>query len=822
MTTTAEIVIVGCGVVGASTAYHLALLGKTDVLVLDAGPLFATGGSSSHAPGLVFQTNPSRSMTHLARATVELYSSLELDGEPCFHPVGGIEVATTPARLAELHRRQGWATSWGLGTELLSPGEVAAKEPLVDPGRILGGYHVPSDGLANAVRGVEAMARAAQARGIGFAGDTEVTGVEVEDSRIRALATTRGRIEAGTVVLCAGIWGPEIGRMAGVSVPVQPLAHQYALTGPVPALADVPSGTEVTHPILRHQDRALYFRQVGDRYGIGSYHHRAIPVSTGELASHATAAAHERVGVSRWSGPSVHDFTPEDFGPAWDAAVELLPPLSATGVADAMNGLFLFTSDGMPVLGPSRRVRGLWLAEAVWVTHSGGVGQAMAEWIAEGRPGVDLREADVHRFHDWGHAPAYVAERSAQNFREVYDIVHPLQPPERPRPLRVAPFHARTAELGAVYLPASGWERPQWYEANAPLLDDLDEIPARDAWSARHWSPIAAAEARVTRERVAMFDMSTLTRATVSGPGALGLLEHLTTNRLDNAPGYVTYTLMLDHDGGIRSDVTVARLGRDEFQVGLNGPRDVEWLTGHAPADAHVTDVTGGTTCVGLWGPAARDVLAAVSPDDVTDAAFGFFRARRIFVGEVPVTALRLSYVGELGWELYCPADLGLRLWDLLWEAGQAHGIITAGRSAFNALRLEKGYRSWGTDMWSDHTPAAAGVGFAVRKGKGPFLGREALLRRGEPAQRLACLTLDDPRRVVLGSEPVYRGNEPVGFVTSADQGWTCGASIAYAWLPAAIVVEGTPVTVGWFDERLPATVSTEPLVDPEMKRMRG
>ncbi|GAA0521276.1 FAD-dependent oxidoreductase [Saccharopolyspora thermophila] len=825
MDSTAQVLVIGAGIVGCSTAYHLARQGVTDVLVVEQGPLFATGGSSSHAPGLVFQTNPSEMLSRLAARTVQTYTELELDGRPCFHRVGGIEVAATPQRWDDLKRKLGLAAAWGIEAELLDPRQVHARIPQLDPGRIHGGLHVPSDGIAKPVRAAEAMAREARRRGVRFAGNTEVIGFDVHGGKVRAVRTTRGEVAVQTVVCCAGIWGPKIGRLAGVSIPVQPLAHQYAVTSPVPGL--VAGAEEVAQPILRHQDSSMYFRQIHDRYGIGSYQHRAIPVDSRDLQPTAApgAGAEAPSEGGGWKGmASVQQFTPEDFAKPWADARELLPVLERTEITEGMNGLFLFTADGMPVLGPSHEIDNFWVAEAVWITHGAGVGRAMAQWLTGEVPDIDLRQADLRRFEDFAHSPSYVAERSAQNFREVYDIIHPQQPPEHPRPLRTSPFYDRQRELGAVFLEASGWERPHWYASNAPLVDGRD-IARPGPWAGRYWSPIVGAEHQATRERVAMYDMTSLARAEVSGPGALGLLQRLTTNQLDRPPGYVTYTLMLEPTGGIRSDITVARLDHDTFQVGCNGPRDIAWLRRHADATTMVRDITGGTCCIGLWGPRARDVLAPLADCDVSPEGFRFFRARRLHVGEVPVVALRLSYVGELGWELYASAEFGRRLWDLLAAAGAEHGIFPGGRGAFNGLRLEKGYRAWGADMWSLHDPDEAGLAFAVKADKGDFIGREALLRRREraPRRRLCCLTIDDGT-VLMGSEPVFAdatAREAVGFTTSAGYGHSVGASLAYAWLPAELSEPGTPVRVSYFDERHPATVVADPVFDPEMFRMR-
>lgn len=823
MDSTAQVLLIGAGIVGCSTAYHLARLGVTDVLVVEQGPLFATGGSSSHAPGLVFQTNASETLSRLAASTVETYAGLELDGRPCFHQVGGIEVATTPERWDDLKRKLGLATAWGIrGAELLDPQQVRERIPQIDATRIHGGLHVPTDGIAKPVRAAEAMARAATRLGVRFVGGTEVIGFDVRGGKVRAVRTTRGDVAVGTVLCCAGIWGPKVGRMAGVSIPVQPLAHQYAVTGSVPGL--VPGREEVAQPILRHQDRSMYFRQVHDRYGIGSYQHRPMPVASDEILPTAAPGdgAEAPSEGGGWKGmASVLTFTPEDFAGPWEDARALLPALRRTEVAEGMNGLFLFTSDGMPVLGPSREVENFWVAEAVWITHAGGVGKVMAQWLTGQVPEIDVRQADLHRFEAFAHSPSYVAERGAQSFREVYDVIHPQQPPEHPRPLRTSPFHDRQRELGAVFLEANGWERPHWYESNKSLVEGR-EIVQPGPWAGRYWSPIVGAEHQATRERVAMYDMTSLARAEVTGRGALEVLQRLTTNQLDRPPGYVTYTLVLEPNAGIRSDITVARLDRDTFQVGCNGPRDIAWLRAHADETVQVRDITGGTCCIGLWGPRARDVLAALADRDVSNEAFRFFRAQRLFVREVPVVALRLSYVGELGWELYTSADFGRRLWDLLAEAGAEHGVFPGGRGAFNGLRLEKGYRAWGVDMWSEHDPDEAGLGFAVKTGKGDFIGRDALLRRRErdPLRRLCCLTIDDGT-VVMGSEPVFADGVPVGFTTSAGYGHSVGASLAHAWLPAELAHPGTSVQVSYFDRRHPATVAADPVFDPEMTRMR-
>lgn len=809
-----RVVVIGAGIVGCSLADELTARGWTEVTVLEQGPLPAPGGSTSHAPGLVFRTGPSKTMTEFAAYTVEKFGALEVDGLSCFHQVGGLEIATTEARWADLHRKAGLAASWGVHGELLSPQQCKQLWPLLDETRLYGGFHTPDDGLARAVLACRAQIARAESRGARFLERHTVTGIEREDGRVTGVVTDRGTFPADHVVSAAGFWGPVIGAMAGVDVPLLPLAHQYATTEPLPELDGVnDSRNEASKPILRFQDRDLYFREHTDRLGIGSYAHRPMPVDP------FTVPAFDEAPVM----PSSLPFTEDDFAPSWQDSVGLLPALAGSRVAEGFNGVFSFTPDGMPVLGESRELRGFWLAEAVWVTHSAGVAKAVAEWMTDGRPGIDIHECDLYRFEDAQRSPAYIADRGAQSFIEVYDVIHPLQPMEQPRPLRTSPFYPRQQELGAYFLEAGGWERPHWYEANAPLAEGLT-LPERDAWSARYWSPIAAAEAKATREKAALYDMTPLRRLEVTGPGALAFLQRMTSNNLAKKPGAVTYTLLLDETGGIRSDLTVARLAPDRFQVGANSASDLDWLLRHAPDEGvQVRDITSGTCCIGVWGPLARDLVQPLTRDDFSHQAFGYFKAKQTHLGHVPVTAMRLSYVGELGWELYTTADLGLRLWDTLWEAGREHGVIAAGRSAFNSLRLEKGYRSWGHDMTTEHDPYEAGVGFAVRPAKGDFLGRDALEGRSEEtaARKLTCLTLDDPDAIVLGKEPVHVDGVPAGYVTSAAYGYSLGRGIAYAWLPAAASVPGTPVHIEYFGQKLPATVAQEPLFDPQMARIR-
>jgi glycine cleavage system aminomethyltransferase T/glycine/D-amino acid oxidase-like deaminating enzyme len=816
----AHTVIVGAGIVGASAAYHLAELGQPDVLVLDQGPLFETGGSTSHAPGLVFQTNASRTTCRIAQDTVALYRDLQFEGEPCWYGVGSLEIATTPERMRDLSRRLGWSRAYGIaGGELLDPERTAELVPLLDPGTLLGAYHVPSDGIAKATRIVAALAGKAARRGVRFEGGVTVTGFDLRDGRVRGVETDRGPVECERVLICAGIWGPTVGAMAGVPVPLVAVQHQLVWTDPVTELAG--DRREVVHPIVRHQGMAMYFRHRGDHYGVGSYRHE--PIATPQAA------------LRRPGGPvppAIMPFTPDDFEVAEAEAARVMPALKGTmRPADperSLNGMFSFTPDAGSIVGESATARGVWVCEAVWITHAGGMGRQVAEWMALGEPSYDLAEADVNRFYPYQRTPPYVLERGKQQYREVYDAIHPRQQMARPRGLRLTPFHARHRALGASFVVGAGWERPQWFEANRSLLTGAP-WEARDEWASRLWSPIEGAEHLATRTTAALYDLTPFAKFDIEGPDAEAFLERVCANRIGRPPGTIVYTAMLTPRGGIRCDLTVTREDEQRFRVvtgGVSGQHDLAWL-GRQLRDgerATITDRTGSTFVLGLWGPRARAILQAVTDADLSNQAFPYMTARYLDVGEVgQVWAQRISYVGELGWELYGDFAMGDHMWELLWEAGRDHGLIAGGLGAFDTLRLEKGYRLWGQDIHTEYDPLSAGLGFAVRWAK-DFQGKaelEAIRDRGV-TRRLVPMLLDEPAAVVLGKEPVTAGGEVVGYVTSAGYGYGIGRCIAYAWVPTDLAAPGTSLQIEYFHRRHTATVVTEPLFDPNGERLKG
>ncbi|KAK3704819.1 hypothetical protein LTR37_013651 [Vermiconidia calcicola] len=828
MASSSRVVIIGAGIVGANLADELVTRGWNDITVVEQGPLSMPGGSTSHAPGLVFQTNVLKTMSLLATYTVDKLLSLEKDGQSCFNQVGGLEIATTPARHHDLKRKYGWAKSWGIPARLLGPEECLKMHPMLNKEKVLSGLYTPTDGLALAARAVQLLIARTRKAGVRYLELTPVIGIEQSDGHVTGVETANGTVPADIVVSCAGFWGVEIGAMIGLPIPLLPLAHQYVKTTAVLGLAGrntQPNGANL--PMIRHQDQDLYYREHGDQVGIGYYGHRPMPVTAASLGPTPKDVNEKKM-------PSRLEFTPEDFAPAWKESREMLPALLETEIADGFNGIFSFTPDGGPIVGQSPTLDGFWVAEAVWVTHSAGIARAVAELLTTGKSQIDITECELSRFEEVQLAPSYVNETSQQNFVEVYDIMHPLEPKQSPRNLRVSPFYTRQLELGAFFLETGGWERPHWFEGNAALLNDLPaswKPRERDAWSARYWSPIVAVEAWKTRTAVAMYDLTPFRRVEIYGPGAVDVLQRLSTNDVSNGPGAVTYTLLLNDQAGIRSDFVVARLEEDLFQVGVNNAVDQAYLAREARNQTQrnpnrwvqVRDITGATCGIGLWGPHAWNVLSSATADDFTNKGLPYSCVKRATIAGIPVTALRLSWVGELGWELYTTADNGQRLWDVLWQAGQPYGVIAAGRSAFHSLRLEKRNISYYNEMTTEHDPYEAGLESAIKVGKKGFVGQDALDQRAKKpvSRRLRCFTVDDGTSVLLNKEPIFHDGQVKGYVKNAAFGYTVGKTVAFSYLPIS-VSEGDTLEIEYFNRRVTATVVPWPVVDPQGHRLHG
>jgi glycine cleavage system aminomethyltransferase T/glycine/D-amino acid oxidase-like deaminating enzyme len=818
---TARLVIIGAGIVGASAAYHLTRLGWRDVLVLDKGNLEENDGSTSHAPGGVVGLSHNKLLTQMAQYGSDLYRSLAPydPARNMYNAVGGLELATTSERLHDLKRLHAEGKSFGAESHLLTPGETKAKLPLLDETRIVGSLFVTKTAIVAGAHLTGALRRDAEATGgARFLGATEVTDIEVKNGRVVAVRTNNpelARIACEFVLLCTNIWGPVLGDKLGVPLPLLAYEHQYAITEPLPALARfnrTNKDDEIIWPTARSLDHALYFRQHWDSYGVGNYRHAPRPVSP-----HA-------VGRS-----ALRPFTPEDFTKAWAVVNDLLPATRGAALTTRFNGMFAFPVDGMPMLGETH-VKGCWVAVGSWLTHAGGVGKSIAEWMTHGETEWDMRQCHVERFQPFQTTRKYIAVVCDKNYAELYDIVHPRKAPSFPRNVRLSPFHARWQALNAENTVFAGLELPNWFGVNARLLEQYDDrIPARSGWAAEHWSRIQGAEHLATRENVALFDLTGLSILEVCGRGAAAFVNELCSNRLDTPIGAVTYTTWLTPRGGVRRDLTVARLAEDRFWMFVGEgtlPQDRAWVRRFLPDDGSVTvtDLSDSFTALGLWGPNARRVLQKVTDADVSNAAFPYFTAQWIDIGYTRVLALRVSYVGELGWELHIPMDTALPVFDALWEAGREFGLIAAGLGAFDSLRLEKGYRLWGVDVTTEDNPYQAGLGRTVKLDKAAFIGRDACLALAAqpPTRKLCCLTFDDPHAVALGNEPIFADGTCIGHVTSANFGYSVGRFLAYGYLPMAHATPGSRLEVEYFGERFTATVGADPQWDAKSERLRA
>jgi glycine cleavage system aminomethyltransferase T/glycine/D-amino acid oxidase-like deaminating enzyme len=821
----ARCVIVGGGVGGASLAYHLARLGWEDVVLLERSQL--TSGSTFHSAGLVGQLRGSVSLTKMMMHSVDLYRRLEDESEfdPGWVECGGIRLASSEERMEELRRQAGWAKTFGLPLELISAAEAQELFPLMSTKGVLGAAWLPTDGYLDPSQLTYALADGARRGGCAIFTSTRVTGIDVHEGRVRGVRTDRGNLEAEVVVDAGGMFAAEIARMAGVRVPLIPMSHQYLVTQPHEAVAEArrgDGGERRSLPTLRDPDLLVYYREDGEGLVMGGYERRSepafMPGGTGEVESIPA------------------DFNGRLLEEDWDRMEEIVenskrrvPVMGEITVTKLINGPEAFTPDNEFCLGETE-VAGFFVCAgfcAHGLAGAGGIGKVMAEWIAEGEPSLDLWEMDIRRFGAHYRSPAYTHARVKETYETYYDIRYPNHERSAGRPLRISPVNAWHREHGAAFGEKSGWERVNWYEANAAAGEE--SLRPR-GWSAKHWSAAIGAEHRATRERAALFDETSFAKLEIEGAGAATFLEGLCDNRVARGVGQITYTQMLNRRGGIECDFTVARLGEESFSIVTGtafGNHDREWMRRHLPPQGGVQihDVTSRWACFGIWGPQARAILDPLTPANLGNESFPYMSLRETTIGNVPVRALRVTYVGELGWELYCPSEYGLGLWRTLWEAGEPHGMLAAGYRAIDSLRIEKGYRVWGADVTPDETPYEGGVGFCVKLDKEDgFIGREALVeaeRRG-PRSRLCCLTLDDPRSIALGNEPVRVDGQIRGRVTTGGYGYTVERSIAYAYLPPQHAEPGTDIAVEIFGRWVPGEVAAEPLLDPKGERIRA
>ncbi|MGH2597492.1 MAG: GcvT family protein [Actinomycetota bacterium] len=831
----ADVVVIGAGIVGNSMAHQLALHGWKNIVLLDKGALPNPGGSTGHASNFIFLVDHSKEMTDLTLDSVRQYQELDV-----FTQSGGIEVARTPERMEELKRRLASSHAWGIESELVTPSQVKELVPYLAEDVILGGFYTPGVGAVDSLRaGTLMREKATELGALMVVAGVEITGIDVAGGHVRGVRTTKGDIHAETVVIGCGVWSPRIARMAGASIPLTPAAHQMISVGPVPMFADTVG--EITYPIVRDMDTNMYERQHGGDLEVGSYAHRTILMDPDDIPSIEEAAL----------SPTELPFTQDDFDPQMEQALELSPDILAderVGVRYAINGLLSLTPDGMPILGETPEVGGLWSAAAIWIKEAPGIAKMVAEWMTDDKPEIDPHGSDIARFYPHQRTGTHIASRTTEGYNKTYGIVHPMEQWSSNRDVRLSPFHTRERDLEAVFFEAVGWERPYWYGSNAPLLHEYgDRVMPREAeWESRWWSPIINAEHLAMRDRVGMVDLSAFAIFDVTGPGSLDALQRLAVAQMDVPVGRVVYTPFLNEAGGIKSDLTIMRLGDDSFRVvtgGHGGMVDRKWIVDHLPADgsAQLFDATSAWCTVGVWGPLARDVVGSVTEDDVSNEGFGFATCRPVTLGPVRTLASRISYVGELGWEIYVPMEQGARVWDLLWEAGQRHGMVPVGIGAYAVTaRLEKGYRAHGNELDLEHDLVQAGMARARVKDE-DFVGRDAYLnqRTEDPVRVLCTLTVDDPTsasgvsRYMMGREPILtRDGAPIvdttgtrSFVTSAGSGPSVAKHLLMSYLPPEQAREGAELAVEYFDERYPVTVAvagSTPLFDPDNARMKS
>ena len=815
----ARVVIIGGGVIGCSVAYHLAKLGWTDIVLLERKQL--TSGTTWHAAGLIAQLRATANMTRLAKYSQELYGRLEDETGLAtgFKRNGSLTVALTGERLEELKRGASMARSFGVEIETISAAEAASLHPLLDIEGVVGAVALPKDGQGDPTNIALALARGARQLGVKIFEHTRVTGIKKDRDRVTGVITDTGAIEAEFVVNCAGMWGSAVGRMAGVPLPLQACEHFYIVTEQVPGLSR-------TLPVLRVPDECAYYKEDAGKILLGAFEPVAKPWATEGIPE-----------------DFCFDQLPEDFdhfAPILEKATRRMPILEKTGIHTFFNGPESFTHDDRYLLGEAPDLRNFFVAcgfNSVGIQSAGGAGKALAEWIVGGAPPFDLWDVDVRRTFPYQSTKAFIETRVTETLGLLYADHFPYRQFASARGVRHTPFYERLKERGACFGETAGWERAHWFQPADRR--EAGVVPAyRYSWQRQNWFEYSAEEHRAVRTGLGMLDMSAFGKLRVDGRDAEAVLQRVSANDIAVEPGRIVYTQWLNERGGIEADLTVTRLGEESFLVitaAAAVTRDLGWLRRHLPAEAHCTalDVTSGEACLAVMGPHSRDFLQSLTTADLSNTAFPFGTARTIELGMALVRAHRITYVGELGWELYMPTEFARQVFDLLVGAGEKHGLRLAGVHAMNSLRLEKAYRDFGHDISDEDHVLEAGLGFAVKLDKrlgkfGDFLGRAAVMEKKQTglSRRLLQFKLADPQPLLYHAEPVLKDGRVVGYLASGGYGHHLGAAIGLGYVPCEIGMSDADLLASRYEievagERIAAIASLKPLYDPSSLRIR-
>ncbi len=768
----AQVLIIGGGIVGCSAAYHLAKSGCADVLLVEKGEL--TSGSTWHAAGLVGQLRSSRNVTRMLKHSVELYESLEAEtGQATgWKQVGGLRLACSEERMQELRKGATTARSFGLEMHMLSPQEALDLFPIMSPKDIVGGAFLPTDGYADPSSVTRALAKGARDGGVTIERGVRVEEFLLKDRRVTGVRTNRGDIEVETVLLAAGMWSRQLGALAGVNVPLIPVMHQYMVTDKIPGIpADLPT--------MRDPDKLVYYKEEAGALAMGGYEHDPIPWST--------------EGIPTDSGQQLLEPDFDHFESISTLAIERTPLLETAGVRELINGPESFTPDGNFIMGRAPELDNFFVGagfNAHGIAAGGGAGRMLSEWILDGRPSLDLWSVDIRRFGDHHQKLDFVRDRTLELYGKHYSIAWPGDEHESGRNLRVSPLHSRLEGQGAVFGSKFGWERANWF---APEGAEAIETPT---FGKPGWFEAVGMEHQAIRETVALIDQTPFSKLEISGPGSFEFLQRLAAANIDKPPGRLTYTQLCNERGGIECDLTIARLEDERFYIVTGtafGGHDLSWIRENLDSDSSVklADITDSRAVINVCGPRSRELLESVCDDALDNESFPFGACLTLEIAGARVLALRVTYVGELGWELHMPMEAAPEIYDLLMEAGKSLGVRNAGYRAIESCRLEKGYRYWSTDLTADYTPWEAGLGFCVALDKGDFIGREALAEAKEQGitRKLSCFTLEE-YRPLNGGETISRGGEVLGVLTSGGYGYTVGQSIAYGYIPSELTSE--------------------------------